>query len=122
MINASVLVVENDPDICDILAEMLASLGFDPVCALCPSAAQREAEARRFDVALIDIMFPNDITGIELADRLGAFGIAVVLMSGDYQSLETASAAGYPILSKPFRFEDAVRILLASLEGYSRAV
>jgi CheY-like chemotaxis protein len=65
----SVLVVEDEPDGADSLAELLGLCGYQVAVARTGSAALRAAEADLPDVVLLDIGLP-DIDGWEVARRL----------------------------------------------------
>jgi DNA-binding response OmpR family regulator len=66
-----VLVVDDDPDINEVVQEGLHSAGYDTVGALTGAEALAEVERRCPDLVLLDQMLP-DIDGVEVCRRLRA--------------------------------------------------
>jgi DNA-binding response OmpR family regulator len=66
-----VLVVDDDPDINEVVQEGLRSGGYDVVGALTGAGALAEVERRCPDLVLLDQMLP-DIDGVEVCRRLRA--------------------------------------------------
>ncbi|HXU63982.1 MAG TPA: response regulator [Polyangia bacterium] len=64
-----VLVVDDDPDINEVVREGLRMAGYDPVPALSGEDALAEIDRRVPDLVLLDQMLP-DIDGLELCRRL----------------------------------------------------
>ncbi len=84
-INGSVLVVDDNPDVGDSLAELLQLVGYDTVLARNGKQAIEVATSHRPHVALIDIGLP-DIDGHEVARRLRADpradGMVLIALTG----------------------------------------
>jgi DNA-binding NtrC family response regulator len=82
-----VLVADDDTDVLAALRVLLKSEGFDVESATSPALALAAAEARDFDVALLDLNYARDTTsgaeGIELLERLRALDptLPVVVMT-----------------------------------------
>src|SRR5580765_6192496 len=82
-----VLVADDDTDVLAALRMLLKSEGFDVESATSPALALAAAEARDFDVALLDLNYARDTTsgaeGIELLERLRALDptLPVVVMT-----------------------------------------
>ena len=78
------LIVDDEPDIVDILASLLEDIGWTPLPALSPEEALRIAAATPIDLVLCDICLPR-MDGIELLQRMRARNLIgkapVVLMS-----------------------------------------
>lgn len=89
----SILVVDDDRDVCEYLQDFLTSEGFlvtvvnDPTQAL---ECMRQAE---FHVVVLDIMMPK-LNGIDLLEQIRQTDddIAVIILTG-YPSLETATSS-----------------------------
>src|SRR5579863_1591900 len=64
-----VLMVDDDPDINEVVQEGLRSAGYDTVGALTGAEALAEVERRCPDLILLDQMLP-DIAGVEICRRL----------------------------------------------------
>ncbi|HEV2371591.1 MAG TPA: response regulator [Streptosporangiaceae bacterium] len=85
---ASVLVVDDDPDVCDLVTYKLEQSGFAVRRASDGDAALREVAAEVPDLVLLDIMMPG-MTGLEVLQRLRAdattAGLPVILLSAKAQ-------------------------------------
>jgi DNA-binding response OmpR family regulator len=65
---ASVLVVDDDPDVCDLVTYKLEQSGFDVRRANDGDGALREVAKQIPDLVLLDIMMPG-ISGLEVLQR-----------------------------------------------------
>ena len=71
---AKLLVVDDEPNIRDLLASSLRFAGFDVVTAEDGSGAFHEAQASRPDLIVLDVMLP-DMDGFTVTRRLRDAGI-----------------------------------------------
>ncbi len=102
----TVLVVDDQPLTLALIARMLRALGYTVLTTDAPSSALVLAEGgAQIDCVITDLTMP-DMTGQELARRLGdvAPGIPVVFMSGYPEDLSETVAGGRRAihLDKPF--------------------
>ena len=65
----TVLVVDDERDTNDILANLVQARGFEPIQVFSGEQALAAVAERRPDLILLDLMLP-DIDGFELCDRL----------------------------------------------------
>jgi nitrogen-specific signal transduction histidine kinase/ActR/RegA family two-component response regulator len=118
----SILVVEDDTLIRDVLESQLRSLGYT-VSAACdgPSAVKALQSEIAIDLLLTDIVMPGGMSGIAVADRAREFrpGIKVLFASG-YPASAFSSAWPDPskirILPKPFRTVQLARAVREALD------
>jgi len=99
----TVLVVDDDTLLCELLAEILTEAGYGVRCAHDGEAAWLEIQAASPDLILSDITMPR-LDGISLARRLAETGssIPIILMS----SAVTAVAEGNgDVVRKPFALD-----------------
>jgi two-component system, NtrC family, response regulator HydG len=103
----SILVVDDDVDICRNLADILADLGFHIDTAHDGPSALELARRRPYDLALLDLKMPgmDGLTLIREAKRLKA-DLPVIIITGfstESSAIEAVNlgVAGY--LTKPFR-------------------
>ncbi len=104
---AAVLVVDDDPQLAQVLDRLLSREGYR--CTLAASAAEARSRLSegRFALALVDVMMPGE-SGLELAAELLAShqDLAVVMVTGvdDPHVAELALRSGaYGYVVKPFR-------------------
>jgi two-component system, cell cycle sensor histidine kinase and response regulator CckA len=97
-----VLVVDDEPEIRELAAEMLRSFGYETVEAASGTEALRWAAGGRIDLLVADVDLP-DMRGAELATRIcsDARRTRALLVSG-YADPVAAGAAGVAFLKKPF--------------------
>ncbi|TVR47642.1 MAG: DNA-binding response regulator [Puniceicoccaceae bacterium] len=68
---ARVLVVDDEPDVLDLIAYQLIAKGIEPLCLGDPAKVMEMARIFRPDLIILDIMMPS-LGGIELCRRLKA--------------------------------------------------
>jgi two-component system cell cycle sensor histidine kinase/response regulator CckA len=119
----TVLVVDDDESVRNVVAQMLALDGYDVVTAASPADAIRMVEEGfRPDVLVSDVVMPR-IGGRELAERLVKLhpDLRVVLCSGyaEHSLLDVAGATSMraPLfVQKPFSAEELARAIREALE------
>ena len=106
---ASILVVDDDRDLCDLLDALLTAEGYRIRCVYDGETAWEAVQQEPPDLILSDIKMPK-LDGVTLALRLAeaAFGIPVILMSAGYDDWAGVASR---FLRKPFEIDD----LLASI-------
>ena len=79
---ATILIVDDEPDVREVLQEYFAAHGFEVLAAADARAARELVQARRADVALIDIHMPGE-DGLSLARHLREHyeGLAIVMLT-----------------------------------------
>ncbi|HVL77567.1 MAG TPA: ATP-binding protein, partial [Noviherbaspirillum sp.] len=115
-----VLVVDDDPDLLDIGAELFRNLGYEVLTAR--DAAQATSVLReRSDIGILfsDVVMPGDKSGIELARaaRSQRPDLRVILASGyPLQALKAAHGElnEFTLMAKPYRLGDLVNTLRAA--------
>jgi DNA-binding response OmpR family regulator len=117
----SVLVVDDDPDVCDLVTYKLEQSGFEVRRASDGDAALREVAQRIPDLVLLDIMMPG-ISGLEVLERLrsdqATAVIPVVMLTAKAQ--ENDVERGFQLgaddyVVKPFSPRELVRRVTAVL-------
>jgi two-component system, sensor histidine kinase len=121
-LNASILLVEDDPDVRNATRMLLKTEGYEVVTAASlAEALQRLRESRRTDLLVTDFHLAAGETGVEVISRLGeelGTTLKAVLLTGDTSSAvrELAQDPNLRIVSKPVQAEaflGVVRDLLA---------
>ena len=112
-----VLVVDDDPQLCEALTRALA----DGDGAFLISTAASAQDARwlaaheRFDAALIDVTLPGEL-GTSLAEHFDQLGIPCVLMSGDARLVKIRPRRPFRLVVKPFRLATLLAALRSVLD------
>ena len=109
------LVVEDVPDIRDLLAFVIRHCGWEVDAVLSGTEALWLFQPGRYDLVLADINLGGGLDGIAVAQRLlqSEPGLRIVMMSGDSSGdAERAAAAGLGrILVKPFTPDELQAII-----------
>ncbi|MGA2541787.1 MAG: response regulator [Verrucomicrobiota bacterium] len=116
--NHEYLIVDDEPDLCWALENLLSSKGLPCQKAQTAQAALDLMKAHRFQLAFLDVTLP-DMNGLELARRLRNLDpfLRVVIVSG-YLSKEAAAMAQAQAeglicacINKPFLHEEILRVI-----------
>jgi len=114
-VRATVLVVEDDPESLEILAELLGHWGYRPVPVGSAEEAQVAARRRPFTAAVVDVFLPGE-NGASLISVLRERypGALLIAMSGlgDPAMARHCKVVGADLfIGKPFRAEDLAEAL-----------
>lgn len=107
--SARVLIVDDEPSMCELAEADLRSRGFEVESCMCAIDAFTRLQTGAFDVVVTDLNMPG-MDGIELCQRIVANhpDVPVVVMTG-FGSLDTAVAAiragAYDFVTKPLEME-----------------
>ena len=115
---APILVVDDEPEMCWILENIIRKTGFTCRTALSAREAIALTESNKFGMAFLDAKLP-DIDGLELARKLRKTNahLPIVIVSGyfypDDLSIEGALQSGLiaAFVGKPFDHDEIVRII-----------
>lgn len=117
----SVLIVEDEPAIAELIAVNLRHNGFTPTWAMDSVSAQRELDAVLPDVVLLDWMLPGE-TGLSLARRWRADartkGVPIIMLTarGDEADRVAGLDAGADdYIAKPFSAKEMLARIRAVL-------
>ncbi len=113
-IQRTVLVVDDDRQLCELLTEFLTEAGYAVQCADNGEAAWAELQRSSPDVVLSDIKMPR-LGGIDLASRLisGGYTTPIILMSAGHHDWTGISAS---FIRKPFDFDRLLATIAAVLD------
>jgi CheY-like chemotaxis protein len=114
----TVLVVEDEEDIADSVAELLALAGHVVLVARDGDEALAAAERHRVDAVLLDWNLPGSLSGVPLVDALRKMVRAetpIIVCSADPRSFEEARDASlFRVLPKPYSHPALLRSLRPS--------
>jgi DNA-binding NtrC family response regulator len=112
------LIVDDEPDLCWALENLLASKGLPCQTAQTAQAALDLMKTHRFHLAFLDVTLP-DMNGLELArclrklDPLLRFVIVSGYLNNEAAAVAQAQAEGLicACISKPFLHEDILAVI-----------
>lgn len=99
----TLLIVDDDRRICEVVTEFLADQEFEVLCAYDGSEALALLDAHGVDVAVIDLLLPGSVSGDVVARRASERGVKVITMSGALRSDRQGRDLNSPHLQKPFK-------------------
>ncbi len=105
MTKPAVLVVDDEPDLCELLSITLQRMNLDPRTASTVGAAQRMLKTDRYDLCLTDMQLP-DGDGLELVKWIQQYSpsvpVAVITAHGNMETAVRALKLGaFDFVSKP---------------------
>jgi two-component system, NtrC family, response regulator PilR len=117
MPNPAVLVIDDEPDICELLSITLQRMDLNPRTANTVAAARRLLKTERFDLCLTDMQLP-DGNGLELVEWMQQYTpsvpVAVITAHGNMETAVRALKLGaFDFVSKPLDLA-GLRKLVAS--------
>ncbi len=121
MSKGTILIVEDELDIADILGEMLQLFGYNTIAVSDGIDAWCQVSAKEFDLVLTDLRLPG-MDGIELLTKMRLHDIKtpVLLISGvDLQGrLSISGNMGLiDTIQKPFKIDDLKEKIIALLKN-----
>ena len=118
----NILVVEDEPAICDICQRVLTSEGFEVDIAVNGKVAQDVIEEQQHDLYLVDIRTP-EVNGQELyqwlKEKHPRMASRVIFTTGSLMNEDTTTFAeqtGRPFLPKPFTPDELKAIVTETLK------
>jgi two-component system, OmpR family, KDP operon response regulator KdpE len=112
------LVVEDDPNIVDLIRSNLAVRGFDTVVSADGLRALRLLETEAPDIVLLDLMLP-EIDGFELCRQIRErSSVAIIVVSargGERDKVSALNVGADDYMTKPFSIEELLARINATL-------
>jgi two-component system OmpR family response regulator len=107
-----ILVVDDEPNIVDVIAMALRYQGFDVATAGTGNDALAQVKAFRPHLMVLDVMLP-DMEGFDVAERLGAqrAGVPIIFLTArdsTEDKIRGLTAGGDDYVTKPFSLEELV--------------
>jgi two-component system KDP operon response regulator KdpE len=113
-----VLIVEDDPNIVDLIRSNLAVRGFDALVSSDGSKALTMLETEQPDMVLLDLMLP-EIDGFELCRQIRERSpVAIIVVSargGERDKVTALNMGADDYMTKPFGIEELLARILATL-------
>jgi CheY-like chemotaxis protein len=116
----SILVVDDDEDICANMADILADLGFSVDVAYDGTTALEMVRRRPYDVALVDFKMPG-MDGVTLCReiyraRSGTVPLLVTAYAGGDTAVRALDAGAWYVLAKPVDFPRLMGLVKRAVE------
>ena len=112
------LVVEDDPNIVDLIRSNLAVRGFDTVVSADGSRALQLLDTEAPDIVLLDLMLP-EVDGFELCRQIRErSGVAIIVVSargGERDKVTALNMGADDYMTKPFSIEEMLARITATL-------
>jgi two-component system, OmpR family, KDP operon response regulator KdpE len=112
------LVVEDDPNIVDLIRSNLAVRGFDAVVSADGLRALRLLETESPDIVLLDLMLP-EVDGFELCRQIRErSSVAIIVVSargGERDKVSALNVGADDYMTKPFSIEELLARINATL-------
>jgi two-component system KDP operon response regulator KdpE len=113
-----VLIIEDDPNIVDLIRANLAVRGFDTLVSSNGSKALAMLETEQPDMVLLDLMLP-EIDGFELCKQIREqSSVAIIVVSargGERDKVTALNMGADDYMTKPFGIEELLARILATL-------
>jgi DNA-binding NtrC family response regulator len=113
----TIIVVDDDPAILEMICEGLLNAGFDVVSAMSPEEALAKSEKKEITFAIIDIDLGSPkMNGIKLGNKLrkAIEDLIVIIMTG-YHNIKLAVDAmrtnEFDYMIKPFRIDQIISLM-----------
>jgi two-component system, OmpR family, KDP operon response regulator KdpE len=117
-IPTSVLIVEDDANIVDLIRSNLAVRGFDTLVSLDGSKAMMLLETEQPDMVLLDLTLP-EVDGFELCRQIRErSNVAIIVVSargGERDKVTALNMGADDYMTKPFGIEELLARILATL-------
>ena len=112
-----ILVVDDQLEVAQFLAEMLKMVGYETSCETNPQVALQRIEEEMFDVVISDFKMP-EMSGSEFFSAATEIRPGLVnrfiFLTGDLYNMDTEAklaALGVPCLGKPFRLATVEQVV-----------
>src|ERR1019366_6603123 len=116
----AVLVVDDEPDLCELLSITLQRMDLEPRTAGTVGAAQRMLKTDRYDLCLTDMQLP-DGDGLELVKWIQQYAptvpVAVITAHGNVETAVRALKLGaFDFVSKPLNLAGLRKLVSAAIK------
>jgi two-component system, NtrC family, response regulator PilR len=116
----AVLVVDDEPDLCELLSITLQRMDLEPRTAGTVGAAQRMLKTERYDLCLTDMQLP-DGDGLELVEWIQQYAptvpVAVITAHGNMETAVRALKLGaFDFVSKPLDLAGLRKLVAAAIK------
>ena len=122
--NERVLIVDDDPEIAQLISVYLKNEGLQTRVVFSGSEALEDIHSQRFDLAILDVMLP-DISGFRLCEEIRShYNYPVIMLTAKSEDIDkitglTIGADDY--ITKPFNPVEMTARVKAQLRRYTQS-
>lgn len=121
---AFILVIDDDPDIRELVEEYLSAQGFEVECAADANAARAAMQRRKPDLVVLDVGLPGE-DGLSMARHVRAqHDIGIIMASGAGDTLDRIiglEVGSDDYLGKPFDLRELLARIRSVLRRYRKS-
>ncbi len=122
-VGGRILLVEDNPQVADVTAQMLTAMGFQVEVTDRARKAIERLDTDGIDLLLTDVVMPDGLNGVDLAARIRARHPALpILLTSGYNDVAVPDGAAFPMLRKPVPYDDLYRAICAGLASAGKTI
>ncbi len=117
-LSGSILLVEDNPQVADVTAQMLTTMGFrvEVVDRARKALRRLDSETDGIDLLLTDVVMPDAMNGVDLAVQVrDRHPKLPILLTSGYNDAVIPASSAFPILRKPVPYDELYRAICAAL-------
>jgi PAS domain S-box-containing protein len=117
-VSGRILLVEDNPQVADVTAQMLTAMGFhvEATDRARKALDRLNAGTGGIDLLLTDVIMPDGLNGVDLATLIRArFPTLPIILTSGYN--DVAAGAAFPVLRKPVPYDELYRAICAGLRS-----
>ncbi|MCK4641302.1 MAG: response regulator [Candidatus Marinimicrobia bacterium] len=123
MIRNKILIVDDEPNVCNFLSEFLDYKGFESTITLSGKEALNQLESEDFDLVLLDLIMP-EMNGFEVLERINQMDnkVPVIILTGvrdQNVANDSMEMGAVDFISKPIdldRLEQSIIVNIKNLK------
>lgn len=117
---SSILIVDDEPDLCLALEDLLRHVGYTVRSVMTGREALQAAEQRQFGAVILDLGLP-DLSGFEVLRGLEALdpGLPVIVLTASVQdshTVESLRQGAFAYITKPYHRDELILTLRQAVD------
>ena len=121
MIRNKILIVDDEPNVCNFLSEFLDYKGFESTITLSGKEALKQLKSEDFDLVLLDIIMP-EMNGFEVLERINQMDnkVPVIILTGvrdQNVANDSIEMGAVDFISKPIDLDRLEQSILVNIKN-----